>query len=768
MCCHAGCSAEDIVSAMRLEMRDLMPPREARSSNGRASRGRITATYPYHDKDGNVLFEVCRFEPKDFRQRRPDPDNPGRHLWSVKGIEKVPYHLPMMLDAALVFVPEGEKDVHCLEKLGLVATCNAGGAGKWKGIESEYFRAKVVHILVDNDDVGRDHGEDIAKQLSGVAKTVKVVELPDLPQKGDVSDWLDAGHTADELQVFCEAVDEWQPQRAKQPPDPPNGFVEAEFIPPVDSDVGVVAKSKATAMAVGLPQIVVGVDESRVIDEAIAALVPKSDIFQRAGGLVQIVQDVPPPRGIARPKDAPRIVQIKLARLRELLASSAEWLRPDGNDKLVQCHPPEWVTKGVEARGQWSDVRPIEGIVESPVVRSDGSVLQTPGYDPGTGLLFRPRGVFPQVPASPTIDDARKAVASLLGVVADFPFADAVHQAAWLSGVLTPLARFAFYGPAPLHLIDANVRGSGKSLLADTIGEITFGRAMARMAAPSDDDEFRKRITALALAAEPLVLIDNVATALGGPAIDAALTATAWSDRMLGQSKMVTGLPLTMTWFATGNNVVLMADTARRTLHIRLESPHENPEERSGFRHPNLLAWVRRNRALLVTAAVTVLAAYFAAGRPDMRLKPWGSFEAWSDLVRQAIVWVGYRDPGETRQELAGSADIEANALRRLIEGWAELDPDGYGMTVAKVLDAIEDFQRQAGTMPSEYQTIRDALVELVPTKGGRLPSAKSAGMKLNRFRQRVVDGRYLDSRSARDGNYWVVKTVQKEGNVRD
>ena len=169
------------------------------------------------------------------------------------------------------------------------------------------------------------------------------------------------------------------------------------------------------------------------------------------------------------------------------------------------------------------------------------------------------------------------------------------------------------------------------------------------LALPRDDEEFRKRITALAIAAEPLVLIDNISGTLGSPSLDAALTATSWSDRILGQTAMASGIPLFATWYATGNNVILAADTARRTLHIRLESPLESPEERAGFRHPALLAWIRQERGRLAVAPVTILAAYCAAGRPDMGLRPWGSFEAWSGLVRQAVVWVGMPDPAETR-----------------------------------------------------------------------------------------------------------------------
>lgn len=111
----------------------------------------------------------------------------------------------------------------------------------------------------------------------------------------------------------------------------------------------------------------------------------------------------------------------------------------------------------------------------------------------------------------------------LLEAVEDFPFGSNVHKAAWLAGTLTPLGRYAFHGPAPLFLYDANVRGCGKSLLTDVTSIITAGRAMARMSLPRDDDETRKRITALAVAGEPEILIDNLpAGGFGSPSLDAA------------------------------------------------------------------------------------------------------------------------------------------------------------------------------------------------------------------------------------------------------
>src|SRR5262249_14668759 len=249
-----------------------------------------------------------------------------------------------------------------------------------------------------------------------------------------------------------------------------------------------------------------------------------------------------------------------------------------------------------------------------------------PGYDPETGLLLEPAGPLPDVPGLPTHNDALAASGALFEVVGDFPFERPVHRAAWLAGLLTPLARFAFTGPAPLFLVDANVRGAGKGLLLDCISRIATGERFTIAAYTADEDELRKRITALALAGDRLVLFDNLEGRFGNAVLDAALTGTAWKDRLLGVNRLAEA-PLYMTWFATGTNVAVAADTARRICHCRLESPEERPEERSEFQHPNLLAWVGANRGRLLAAALTILRAYCAAGRPDLGLPAWGSFE---------------------------------------------------------------------------------------------------------------------------------------------
>ena len=501
------------------------------------------------------------------------------------------------------------------------------------------------------------------------------------------------------------------------------------------------------------PEIVIDVDEARVATEAIAALANHGNIYQRSGTLVHIVADPPPPACVRRPEGGLRIVLLPRPRLRELLTLAALFVVDGGEDGPQPCHPPEWLVKAVDARGEWLGIARLEAIVETPVLLADGSILQTPGYDKRSGLYYSPAVDFPLVPEQPTRLEVERARDLLLEVVDDFPFQRTAHRAAWLAAMLTPAARHAFEGPCPLFAVDANVRGSGKTMLCDSIGIVYTGRLLPRTGAPKDDEEARKKITSIALAAEPHVLIDNVAGSLGCSAIDAALTATTWSDRILGKSQMTGAVPLTTIWFATGNNLVFVGDTPRRTLYLRLESELERPEEREGFQHPNLMAWVRQERGRLAVAALTILKGYLHAGEPDMKLQAWGSFEGWSRLVRHAVVWCGLEDPGKTRHEFVEGSDTRAQQLRLLLAGWEQADPRSLGMTAEEAVNR---------STVQGCEVLREAIACI--TKPGKPLSAQSLGMKLHHFKGRVCAGRRF-ARSD-ETNRGVIWKVEKTGEL--
>jgi hypothetical protein len=178
------------------------------------SARRIVATYDYCDESGTLAYQVVRYQPKDFCQRRPDPAAADGWSWSVKGAKPLPYRLADLFSLegrGTVYVVEGEKDADALNALGLTATCNAGGAGKWPEALNPYFDGLDVVILPDNDDAGRRHAEVVAASVRDYASSVRTLDLPGLPAKGDVSDWLRSGGTAERLQALVGEIEHWKP-----------------------------------------------------------------------------------------------------------------------------------------------------------------------------------------------------------------------------------------------------------------------------------------------------------------------------------------------------------------------------------------------------------------------------------------------------------------------------------------------------------------------------------------------------------------------------
>ena len=740
LCCHVckdAAPAKRIVEACGLKLSDLSPtslPDRSSAKSSRSQRGKFDVVYDYVDELGQLLFQVVRMVPKDFRQRRPDPAAPGKWLWKLDGVRPVPYRLPQLLAAdanEIVVLCEGEKDCDRLAALGMVTTTNAGGAGKWLSELSEILRGRRVVVILDNDAAGESHGQIVARSLFGVASSVALLRLPGLPPKGDVSDWLDAGGTAEQLHEQFDLAELWTPE-SEHPlePDPSDRVT-----------------------------IVVTTEEHLVTDQVVAALADKGPFYCRANQLVRVLSEGTPELtsdGIARPVEAARIRPAKPV-LRDELSRRIRFVRlreSEEESRQADCHPPLWCLEAVANREVWPGIPRLQGIVTCPVMRADGTILTQPGYDPASELYLDYRGQPLELPEQPTQDDARNAARYLMELVSEFPFGSELARAAWLACVLSPLARHGYSGPTPLFLIDANTRGSGKTLLADVAGMIFTGSTTPRMSAPNDDDEFRKRITALARSGDAVVLIDNVSGTLGCPSFDSALTSTRWKDRILGVSETAE-FPLSIVWIATGNNVAIVADTSRRTCHIRLESPEEKPEERSGFRHPRILDHVRNNLHTYRAAALTILAAYVRAGRPPMGLRHWGSFEGWSDLVRNAVVYAGLPDPGDTRQALAERCDTQANALRALFHLWPSIDPDGKGLGAAEILRLAND---------TEHPSIRETLVELCDTPADELPTPKSLGKRLGKLAGTVVTGRHLTCRDVHGTKTWRVAEVRSGG----
>ena len=289
------------------------------------------------------------------------------------------------------------------------------------------------------------------------------------------------------------------------------------------------------------PTIFLDTELSRWTDEGQAALLTLTKtngapiLYQRARRLALIATGVKPPRWLHRPPDAPIIIEASDAALYELAGMAATWQKWEKRVKeWVTILPPKLFVSTLLGRPYWP-FPPLEGIIYSPTLRPDGSLLATPGYDADTGLYFDSnRTRYELIPDNPDIFEARKALNTLNDVLCDFLWEHDYDRSAALAAILSVVCRYTVIGNVPLFGVSATTRGSGKGLLADVIALIGTGRRAPLWSQAEDDAEERKRLLALGMDGDPLVCIDNVTRPLGSGPLDLALTSSTFKDRILG------------------------------------------------------------------------------------------------------------------------------------------------------------------------------------------------------------------------------------------
>lgn len=212
--CHSACNRGGDVISLEMELQSVDFVKAKATVFDLIGRPKpnwedrdIEATYDYTDAAGNLLYQVVRKTGKKFSQRRPGEN--GRWIWGLGKVSPVPFQLPIIADAELIAICEGEKDCLRLRRAGIVATCNNGGAGNFRPELALYFAGKRVAIFPDNDEPGRKHAKAVAAILAPVARSIRIVEIPGLPLKGDVSDFLMSSGTIERLLELYEAADDW-------------------------------------------------------------------------------------------------------------------------------------------------------------------------------------------------------------------------------------------------------------------------------------------------------------------------------------------------------------------------------------------------------------------------------------------------------------------------------------------------------------------------------------------------------------------------------
>lgn len=501
-----------------------------------------------------------------------------------------------------------------------------------------------------------------------------------------------------------------------------------------------------------------------IIDQAEQALMhAKLGLYQRGPFVVRpgrVLVTVSEHRAVA----SQSILPVEDHALAELMTQAAAWERFDqrsGEWAAIDA-PLRAATTYRQRVGRWR-LPVLVGLLNAPTLRSDGSILEQPGYDSATGLLLDTGSIkFPLIPEQPDQTAAAEALRLLDSLVATFPFVDLPSRAVALSAILTACVRRSL-PTAPMHAFSAPTAGSGKSMLVDLVSIISCGREAGVIAQGKTEEELEKRLSALLLAGDQVIAIDNCEAPLGGEFLCAMLTQPVVRARILCQSK-APELPTNACVTATGNNLVLVGDMTRRALICRLDPKHERPELRRFSSDPMTI--VKADRAQYVVAALTVLRAYHVAGRPGAP-DPLGSFRDWSNLVRGALLWLGYADPADTI-EGARELDPKLDALIAVMAQWHAVINDA-SVSVRDVIERATTPRRMVGMPPASQwrhefaePDFREALLAVAGESG--VINGKRLGKWLAGHQDRIVRGFCFVRAGLNSGIMrWRLEAVQPE-----
>jgi hypothetical protein len=474
---------------------------------------------------------------------------------------------------------------------------------------------------------------------------------------------------------------------------------------------------------------------SSLVAQAQSALIAaNAGIYQRGGQLVRIatLERDTLHHGVRRTAGSTLIVPVVGDWLLLALSRAADWTRIDRRQRAPRrIDPPPAVARALLAlMGEWRFPQ-LAGIVTAPTLRSDGSLLDAPGYDTASRLFAAFNSDdFPTIKRKPTRDDANEAYDLLEGVFSECAFSGgptSAHASVALAASITACVRHAL-PMAPAFALSAHKAGSGKTTTAKVPAQLALGRDPPVIAPTDDESEFKKALLAILIAGDAVVLIDNLAKPVDSAALCAVLTSAIYSDRVLGVSQKVT-VPTTTTWLLTGNSIEFVGDLTSRALLSVLDPEVERPEARP-FRR-NLAEYVLENRGKLVSAALTIPLAYIAAGSPPVKA-PRSRFAEWDALVRNPLLWLGIADPLDTQEELRG-ADPAREALVSLLAAWREQ----FGDSAASVADAIK-----AATASGQSADARllDAILAVAGERNGEI-NARRLGRYLRRSLRRIEEG---------------------------
>ncbi|MFL5255854.1 MAG: hypothetical protein ACJ8AI_23740, partial [Rhodopila sp.] len=469
-------------------------------------------------------------------------------------------------------------------------------------------------------------------------------------------------------------------------------------------------------------------------------------IYQRGQSLVQpVTLEVAASHG--RMTQTTCLGALNVHSLTDRMCGAAEYQKFDGRtEDFIRINPPAAVAQILLNRqGRWN-FPTLAGVIATPSLRPDGSLLTAPGYDPATHIYHAVDATIQLDPAvyEPTREDAERALEDLQDLLVEFPFVDRPSQSVGLSQLITPVVRCAMPS-APMHLSQAPTPGSGKSFLADLSSHIYAGRPCPVVRATEDPKEMEKALSGAILAGFPLISLDNINGEIGSDLLCQVVERPLVQVRMFGTLDLAEVTSIA-TIFANGNNGFVRGDLVRRTIRASLDAQMERPELREFQGDP--VQRILANRGRYVSACLLICRGYIVAGMPN-KPPPLLSFTAWSDLVRGALMWLGAADP-VTTMEAARQDDPVLTSLAEMLTAW-DATIGSFQLTVSEVAMRLEW---------QGYEQLRDTAIRLFGRRGEL--DTQRLGLWLKKFEGRPVDGkRFLRAGKAHGGvTKWTVQTL--------
>jgi len=406
-------------------------------------------------------------------------------------------------------------------------------------------------------------------------------------------------------------------------------------------------------------------DLNRLTRQAWQALADANNpprLFVRGGSCVRIE---------SRPDGAVVVAELTRDRMQHALVHHVSFVRTRKGEQVPEFPPRELLANMLA-----TDNPPLpllKAVTGVPCLVGDGTLVSEPGFHAPSGVFYAPAaGLVVRTSLDAPIADELEIARELIleDLLVDFPFVSEADKAHTVAALLHPIIRPMIAGPTPLHLIEKPAPGSGGSLLAEAIGLVVTGLPAVVMTEGRDEEEWRKRITAKLCEGPSIVVIDNIRRPLDSASLASVLTAPIWGDRMLGQTANVQ-IPVMCLWMATGNNVRLSNEIARRAVRIRIDTSEERPWLREGFKHKPLLGWAGLHRSNIIEALLTFVRAWLVAGRPYYG-RQLGSYEAWSNIVGGVLEVAGIPGFLGNIDALYDQADGEGKGWKRFVVSWWE------------------------------------------------------------------------------------------------